>query len=64
MRLELVSSRRMSKYDDLERRPMTRLIQLDLSLGSYAGMTKEGNGDIVFVSSIIMVEFGCEVEDG
>ena len=35
MRLELVSSKRTSKYDDPERKLMTRLSQLDLSLESY-----------------------------
>ena len=54
MRLELVASRRTSKYDEPERRPMTRLSQFFLSLELYRGMVKDGVGVMVLIRSTIM----------
>ena len=52
-----------SKYDELDRRPITRRSQVFLSFGSYGGIVNVGAGVIVLIRLMMVVEsaevLGC-----
>ena len=58
-----VASSRTSKYDEPDRRPITRRSQVFLSFGSYGGIVNVGAVVIVLIRSMMMLELvealGC-----